>query len=78
MAQPLEASPCIQRMAPPHVHDITVEPFEEVGDDKGLSSFHEGYRILTQKQFAKKPKDVESYTMMIRTIMGSMETISIL
>lgn len=37
MAQPLEASPCIQRMAPPHVHDITVEPFEEVGDDKGLS-----------------------------------------
>ena len=37
MAQPLEASPCIQRMAPPHVHDIAVEPFEEVGDDKGLS-----------------------------------------
>lgn len=33
---PLEASPCIQRMTPPHVHDITVEPFEEVGDDKGL------------------------------------------
>ena len=36
VAQPLEASPCIQRMAPPHVYDITVEPFEEVGDDKGL------------------------------------------
>lgn len=33
---------------------------------------------ILQKQFAKKPKDVESYTMMIRTIMGSMETISIL
>ena len=37
VAQTLEASPCIQRMAPPHVHDITVESFEEVGDDKGLS-----------------------------------------
>lgn len=37
MAQPLETSPCLQRMAPPHVHDITVESFEEVGDDKGLS-----------------------------------------
>ena len=24
-------------MAPPHVHDITVEPFKEVGDVKGLS-----------------------------------------
>lgn len=33
----VEASSCIQRMAPPHVHDITVESFEEVGDDKGLS-----------------------------------------
>lgn len=39
VAQPLEASPCIQRMTPPHVHDITVESFEEVVDDKGLSSF---------------------------------------
>lgn len=39
VAQPLEASPCLQRMAPPHVHDITVESFEEVVDDKGLSSF---------------------------------------
>ena len=37
VAQPLEASPCLQRMAPPHVYDIAVEPFEEVGDDKGLS-----------------------------------------
>ena len=37
MAQPLEASPCIQRMAPPHVPNIAVEPFEEVEDDKGLS-----------------------------------------
>ena len=37
MAQPLEASPCIQRMTPPHVPNIAVEPFEEVGDDKGLS-----------------------------------------
>ena len=27
----------MQRMAPPNVHDIAVEPFEEVGDDKGLS-----------------------------------------
>lgn len=38
VAQPLEASPCLQRMAPPHVHDITVESFEEVGDDKGLEA----------------------------------------
>ena len=37
MAQPLEVSPCIQRMAPPNVPNIAVEPFEEVGDDKGLS-----------------------------------------
>lgn len=37
VAQPLEASPCLQRMAPPHVLNITVESFEEVGDDKGLS-----------------------------------------
>lgn len=36
---PLEASPCLQRMAPPHVPNIAVEPFEEVVDDKGLSSF---------------------------------------
>ena len=34
---PLEASPCIQRMASPHVPNIAVESFEEVGDDKGLS-----------------------------------------
>lgn len=33
---PLEASPSIQRMASPHVPNITVESFEEVGDDKGL------------------------------------------
>lgn len=38
MAQPLEASPCLQRMAPPHVPNITVESFEEVGDDKGLEA----------------------------------------
>ena len=37
VAQPLEASPCITRMASPHVPNIAVEPFEEVGDDKGLS-----------------------------------------
>ena len=48
---PLEAFTCIQRMAPPHVHDITVESFEDVGDDKGLSSFHEGYRILTMLNY---------------------------
>lgn len=51
---PLEASPCIQRMAPPHVHDITVEPFEEVGDDKGLSknesdSFCKMYEIVNKQ-----------------------------
>ena len=34
---PLEASPCLQRMATSHVLNIAVEPFEEVGDDKGLS-----------------------------------------
>ena len=54
MAQPLEASPCIQRMAPPHVHDIAVEPFEEVGDDKGLSknesdSFRKMYEIVNKQ-----------------------------
>ena len=37
VAQPLETSTCIQRMAPPHVLNIAVEPFEEGGDDKGLS-----------------------------------------
>lgn len=36
VAQPLEASPCLQRMISPHVLNIAVEPFEEVGDDKGL------------------------------------------
>lgn len=36
VVQPLEASPCIQRMATPHVLNIAVESFEEVGDDKGL------------------------------------------
>lgn len=54
MAQPLEASPCIQRMAPTHVYDITVEPFEEVGDDKGLSknesdSFRKMYEIVNKQ-----------------------------
>ena len=29
--------PCLQRVAPPNVLNITVELFEEVGDDKGLS-----------------------------------------
>ena len=38
VAQPLEASPCIQRMAPPHVPNIAVEPFEEVGDDKEIEA----------------------------------------
>ena len=51
VAQPLETFPCLQRMAPPHVPNIAVEPFEEVGDDKGLSSFHEGYRILTMLNY---------------------------
>lgn len=37
VAQPLEASPCIQRMASPNVPNTAVESFEEVGDDKGLS-----------------------------------------
>lgn len=36
VAQPLEASPCIQRMAPPHVPNIAVESFEEVENDNGL------------------------------------------
>lgn len=36
VAQPLEASPCLQRMASPHVHNIAMESFKEVGDDKGL------------------------------------------
>ena len=37
MIQLLEASPCIQRMATPHVLNIAMEPFEEVENDKGLS-----------------------------------------
>lgn len=37
VAQPLEASPCIQRMATTHVLNTAVESFKEVGDDKGLS-----------------------------------------
>lgn len=45
VAQPLEASPCIQRMAPLHAHDIAVESFEEVGDDKGLEAKVFSYRL---------------------------------
>ena len=37
VAQPLEASPCLQRMTPPNVLNIAMESFKEVGDDKGLS-----------------------------------------
>lgn len=37
MIQLLEASPRLQRMATSHVLNIAVEPFEEVGDDNGLS-----------------------------------------
>ena len=36
VVQPLETSPCLQRMATPHVLNIIMESFEEVGDDKGL------------------------------------------
>lgn len=51
VAQPLEASHCVQRMAPLHVHDITVEPFEEVGDDKGLSKNEsDSYPIMIFKK----------------------------
>ena len=46
VAQPLEASPCIQRMASPHVPNIAVESFEEVGDDKGLVLIEELYLYL--------------------------------
>ena len=54
MAQPLEASPSIQRMASPHVPNIAVESFEEVGDDKGLSknesdSFCKMYEIVNKQ-----------------------------
>lgn len=38
VAQPLEASTCIQRMATTHVPNTAVEPFEKVGDDKGLEA----------------------------------------
>lgn len=38
VAQPLEASTCLQGMAPPLVPNIAMEPFEEVGDDKGLEA----------------------------------------
>lgn len=38
VAQSLEASPCLPRMAPPHVPNIAVESFEEVEDDKGLEA----------------------------------------
>ena len=36
MIQLLEASPRIQRMAPPHVPYIAMESFEEVENDIGL------------------------------------------
>lgn len=36
MIQLLEASPRIPRMAPPHVLNIAMKPFEEVENDKGL------------------------------------------
>ena len=54
VAQPLEASPCIQRMAPPHVLNIAMESFEEVGDDKGLSKnesdlFRKMYEIVNKQ-----------------------------
>ena len=38
VAQPLGASPCLQRMATPHVLNIAVESFEEVENDKGLET----------------------------------------
>lgn len=37
MIQLLEASSCLQRMVTSHVFNIAMEPFEEVGGDKGLS-----------------------------------------
>ena len=54
MAQPLETSSCIQRMTPPHVPNIAVESFKEVGDDKGLSknesdSFRKMYEIVNKQ-----------------------------
>ena len=54
MAQPLEASSCIQRMAPLHVPNIAVELFEEERDDKGLSknesdSFRKMYEIVNKQ-----------------------------
>ena len=50
----MEASPCLQRMAPPHVFNIAVESSEEVGDDKGLSknesdSFRKMYEIVNKQ-----------------------------
>ena len=54
VAQPLEASTCIQRMATTHVPNTAVEPFEKVGDDKGLSkkesdSFRKMYEIVNKQ-----------------------------
>ena len=54
VAQPLEASPCLQRMATPHVLNIDVESFEEVENDKGLSknesdSFRKMYEIVNKQ-----------------------------
>ena len=50
MVQPLEAYPCLQRMATPHVPNIAVEPFEEEGDDKGLSKNEsDSFPIMTFK-----------------------------
>lgn len=43
---PLEASPCLQRMAPPHVLNIAVESFEKVENDKGLVLIEELYLYL--------------------------------
>ena len=50
VAQPLEASTCLQGMAPPLVPNIAMEPFEEVGDDKGLSKNEsDSFPIMTFK-----------------------------
>ena len=43
VAQPLEASPCIQRMATPHVLNFAVESFEKVENNNRLVLIEELY-----------------------------------
>lgn len=50
VAQPLEASSCIQRMATPHVFNIAVESSEEVENNKGLILKKYGTKVFNRNK----------------------------